>query len=126
MNNLEELFSNYKKDILYIIAFAKERFGVSDVLLRQKKGMILWAENDVKDSRIKAYGFHGNGCNFRFKSYKIDIEFTKNDQIGFTEWSFFCYAKKFYPEISEAEIKEFLLKMKETREVGTKDNLFVV
>ena len=62
---------------------------------------------ELKNSKIKGYVFHGSGCNFKFKHENFDIEF-ENDNIGFTGWSYYCFAKNVNSEITEMEINNFL------------------
>ncbi len=78
-------------------------------MIRKNQGLIQSSNLEIMNSTIKGYIFHGSGCDFRFKRDNIDVEF-ENDSIGFTEWSFYSFAKKNNSEMTEEEINEFLNK----------------
>jgi hypothetical protein len=119
---------NFEKYISYVIkirrfvnkSFAKENYsGIKYIPELPRRSF------DLKNEfQITGYVFHGNGCDFRFKSLSIDIEFTY-DVIGFTAWSFFTYLRdeaKFTS--TENEVTNFLEKLVKSGRLNRTENIY--
>jgi hypothetical protein len=94
-----DFFNKFKDIELYISSF----FITNESFLLSKKGECF----NVKNSNIKAYAFHGFGCDFIFKDNNLDVEF-ENGEMGFTIWSFYIFAKRTNLSITEEQIKSFI------------------
>lgn len=115
MKSLNNIYIEFVEKFKMVLLFISENFGDKGILIRKNQGLIQSKNLAISNSPVKGYIFHGSGCDFRLKNDSLDIEF-ENDSIGFTDWSFYCFAKKFKSGITEMEIKEFLNdKVKENR-----------
>ena len=107
MKSLNDIYIDFIAKLKVVLLFISENFGEKEILLRKNQGVVKSKNLEIKNSQIKGYVFHGSGCDFRFKKYSIDIEF-ENDNIGFTDWSLYSFAKEINSDITEEVIKEFL------------------
>lgn len=107
MKNLNNVYIDFIEKLKVVLLFISENFGDKEILIRKNQGHIQSRNLEIKNSQIKGYIFHGSGCDFRFKKDTVDIEF-ENDNIGFTDWSFYSFAKKINSEITEKDVKVFL------------------
>jgi len=107
MNTLDHIFIDFIKNFKTVLLFIEEHFGDKDILVRKNAGLIPERNFGVKNSEIKGYVFHGSGCGFTLKNNVLDIEFNENN-IGFTNWSFYSYSLNIKSDITKRETEQFL------------------
>lgn len=107
MKNLDTIYIDFIEKFKIVLLFISKSFGDKEILIRKNNGSIQNRNLEITNSKVKGYIFHGSGCDFRFAKGNIDVEFA-NDNIGFTDWSFYSFVKNISPEITEEEIKDFL------------------
>lgn len=125
MQDLDELFFLFKTDVQFLVNFIRQNFGDKDILRLKNKGGIPKSDYNVKGSRVKSYSFHGYGCTFSFKGYSVDIEFS-NDDVGFTSWSFYLFAKKSLKELEQWEVEQFLKHMEDLGKIKYSHPIYII
>jgi hypothetical protein len=78
MNKEKSNLDEFLKDLNYIREFLESRFGIENILIRKNGGAFLDRDDNVRESKIKSYAFHGNGCFIRFNSFFIDVDLRYN------------------------------------------------
>ncbi|RVU90849.1 hypothetical protein EH230_08115 [Flavobacterium columnare] len=104
---LEKIYFEFIDKFKLAVDFIQKNFGEKDILMNKVSEIFPSRNQEVKNSLIKGYVFHGTGCNFRFKKCSIDVEFFKNE-IGFTNWSFYIFANSINNLLTIRETDSFL------------------
>ena len=125
MKNFNDIYVDFISKFKIVLAFISENFGDREILLRKNQGFIQSRNLEIKNSPIKGYVFHGSGCDFKFKKDSLDIEF-ENNNIGFTDWSFYTFVKNINSEITEKEIKEFLKSKVKSNELKFNNQIYEI
>ena len=93
----DELFTfiNYFfEDIEDATTFMKSQYGDVNFLHAKNLGKIPKFLDNIKNSPIKRFAFHGRGATFTKKKYSFNVEFDfSTKKIGFSEWNLFTYMK---------------------------------
>lgn len=125
MRDLDIFYSNFIEKLKLVLRYILENFGEKEILMRKNQGLIQNRNFGIKNSQIKGYVFHGYGCDFSFKNENVDIEF-ENDNIGFTDWSFYLFVKGNNSEITEAMCKAFLKEKVEKQELRFLNKIYEI
>lgn len=125
MRDLDIFYSNFIEKLKLVLRYILENFGDKEILMRKNQGLIQNRNFGIKNSQIKGYVFHGYGCDFRFKNEDVDIEF-ENDNIGFTDWSFYLFVDGHNSEITEAMCKAFLKEKVEKQELRFLNRIYEI
>ena len=105
LENIVEILIEYVKDIKEAVTFLKKRYGDVHFLRRKNQDVIPNELNEIKDSPIKSYLFHGQGCFFVKEHYTFDVEFDLHSQdLGITEWTVLKNLKERSTDISYKEV----------------------
>ena len=105
LENIVEILTEYVNDIKEAECFMKKRYGEVHFLRRKNKGIIPSELNEIKNSPIESYLFHGRVCFFVKEHYTFDVEFDLNSQdLGFTEWTVLKYLKERSIDVSSKEV----------------------
>lgn len=125
MRDLDIIYSKFIEKLKLVLRYILENFGEKEILMRKNQGLIQNRNFGIKNSQIKGYVFHGYGCDFRFKNEDVDIEF-ENDNIGFTDWSFYLFVDGHNSEITEAMCKAFLKEKVEKQELRFLNRIYEI
>ena len=125
MENLDNTYVDFIAKFKIVLLFISKNFGDKEILIRKNQGLIQSRNLEIKNSLIKGYVFHGSGCDFRFKNDTLDIEF-ENDHIGFTDWSFYSYAKKNNSDKTEEELRVFLHEKVDQQELRFRSRIYEI
>ncbi|MBB2951677.1 MULTISPECIES: DUF6896 domain-containing protein [Sphingobacterium] len=125
MRDLDVIYSKFIEKLKLVLRYILENFGEKEILMRKNQGLIQNRNFGIKNSQIKGYVFHGYGCDFRFKNEDVDIEF-ENDNIGFTDWSFYLFVDGHNSEITEAMCKAFLKEKVEKQELRFLNRIYEI
>ena len=124
MDYLLLLVDSFLSDIKDATFFMKSEYGDIHFLKAKNVGKLPKFLDNIKNSPIKRFGFHGRGATFYKKKYTFDIEFDfDTNSIGFSEWNLYNYLnKKNTKTVSLEETKEIILLLqKEKRIKGDRD-----
>jgi len=125
MRDLDIIYSKFIEKLKLVLRYILANFGEKEILMRKNQGLIQNRNFGIKNSQIKGYVFHGYGCDFRFKNEDVDIEF-ENDNIGFTDWSFYLFVDGHNSEITEAMCKAFLKEKFEKQELRFLNRIYEI
>jgi hypothetical protein len=125
MESLNDIYVDFIAKFKIVLLFISENFGDREILFRKNQGSIQSRNFEIKNSPIKGYVFHGYGCDFVFKKGSLDIEF-ENDNIGFTHWSFYSFAKNINSNIKEEDIIDFLFKKVNDNEIKFNNKIYEI
>lgn len=125
MEQLDDIYITFIEKFKIVLLYIDKHFGSNDILLKKNQGLIKDRDLGISNSPIKGYIFHGFGCEFRFKSAIVDVEFY-GDAIGFTEWSFYSYSRKVNDQINENEISVYLKEKVNSKQLIYNGRFFVL